>query len=62
MRYLFYLFLIYWVYQRFFADNTPPLQKRNDTPKHNNDNDIPKQTNTPRFKGGEFVDYEEIKD
>ncbi len=58
MKYLFYSFLIYWIYNRFFAPTAPP------PPRQRDDYDAPRQNPSSKKQNnteGEFIDYEELK-
>lgn len=61
MKYIFYTFLIYWIYNKFFA--SPPIPPReNPNSRNNNYENFRSNVSKKETKDeGEFIDYEEIK-
>ena len=59
MKYLFYSFLFYWIYNRFFAAPAPPPSNRRYDENENIRQSVPPK-GQPKDEG-EFIDYEEIK-
>lgn len=61
MKYIFYTFLIYWIYNKFFASKSISTHE-NTNSRNNNYEEFRNNVSKKHSKDeGEFVDYEEIK-